>query len=164
MSGVMFFSVYAQSLSDFSKKKKKTLRIVFVWFCNQTGSFLRWIHESSSQLKERGFEQSSKVWSGMEIIEVMEKQGITSGTFLLYFVSDFHICFWWANDSQQSSCHVIFVHFLNRSIFSLLWHLQKIQRGREPIRQCNAMQLTSVPCIFSGPPSAFHDASSQAHQ
>lgn len=49
------------------------------------GSFLRWIHESSSQLKERGFEQSSKVWSGREIVTAMEKQGITSGTFGLYF-------------------------------------------------------------------------------
>ena len=64
---------------------------MFVCFHHQIGSFLRWIHESSSQLKERGFEQSSKVWSGREIVTAMEKQGITSGTFGLYFVSNLHI-------------------------------------------------------------------------
>ncbi|KAM7443565.1 Fanconi anemia group J protein [Porites harrisoni] len=48
------------------------------------GSFLRWIHESSSQLKERSFEQSSKVWSGREIVAAMEKQGITPATFKIY--------------------------------------------------------------------------------
>ena len=53
----------------------------------QVGSFLRWIHESSSQLKERSFEQSSKVWSGREIVAVMEKQGITPATFKIYCVS-----------------------------------------------------------------------------
>lgn len=49
------------------------------------GSFLRWIHESSVHLKERSFEQSSKVWSGMEIVGAMEKQGITPGTFYIYY-------------------------------------------------------------------------------
>ena len=52
----------------------------------KVGSFLRWIHESSAHLRERGFEQSSKVWSGMEIIEAMGKQGITPGTFYIYYV------------------------------------------------------------------------------
>ena len=66
--------------------KKVIRRSHFVCFRQQIGSFLRWIHESSSQLKERGFEQSSKVWSGMEIVTVMEKQGITPGTFYVYFV------------------------------------------------------------------------------
>lgn len=55
----------------------------------QVGSFLRWIHESSSQLKERSFEQSSKVWSGREIVGAMEKQGITAATFKIYSVSGF---------------------------------------------------------------------------
>lgn len=55
----------------------------------QVGSFLRWIHESSSQLKERSFEQSSKVWSGREIVGAMEKQGITPATFKIYSVSGF---------------------------------------------------------------------------
>jgi len=49
------------------------------------GSFLRWIHDSSAHLRERSFEQSSKVWSGMEIIGAMEKQGITPGTFYIYY-------------------------------------------------------------------------------
>lgn len=52
----------------------------------KVGSFLRWIHESSVHLKERSFEQSSKVWSGMEIVGAMEKQGITPGTFYIYYV------------------------------------------------------------------------------
>jgi len=49
------------------------------------GSFLRWMHESSAHLKERGFEQSSKVWSGKEIVSAMEKHGITPATFIIYF-------------------------------------------------------------------------------
>ena len=60
-------------------------------FALKIGSFLRWIHESSAYLKEHGFEQSSKVWSGMEIIRAMEKQGITPGTFYVYFVCDFAV-------------------------------------------------------------------------
>lgn len=57
----------------------------------KVGSFLRWIHESSAHLRERSFEQSSKVWSGMEIIGAMEKQGITPGTFYIYYVCDLAI-------------------------------------------------------------------------
>ncbi|XP_064324406.1 Fanconi anemia group J protein [Phalacrocorax carbo] len=40
-----------------------------------------WLQESSSQLVERGYETSYKVWSGREMLAILHKMGITSITF-----------------------------------------------------------------------------------
>ncbi|KAJ7387230.1 Fanconi anemia group J protein [Desmophyllum pertusum] len=74
------------------------------------GSFLRWIHESSAQLKERGFEQSSKVWSGMEIIGAMEKQGITPGTFYIYYERFQHVMAYIKDPSRASNSPALSSH------------------------------------------------------
>lgn len=43
--------------------------------------FCSWLKESSSQLVERGYETSCKVWSGKEMLNILHKMGITSITF-----------------------------------------------------------------------------------
>jgi len=77
------------------------------------GSFLRWVHESSSHLKERSFEQSSKVWSGMEIIGAMEKQGITPGTFLIYYEHFQHLMTVMKDPSRASDSPSLTSHSLS---------------------------------------------------
>uniref|UniRef100_A0A8B9STM1 DNA 5'-3' helicase n=1 Tax=Anas platyrhynchos TaxID=8839 RepID=A0A8B9STM1_ANAPL len=44
-------------------------------------SLTNWLKESSSQLVERGYETSCKVWSGKEMLNILHKMGITSITF-----------------------------------------------------------------------------------
>ncbi|KFP80428.1 Fanconi anemia group J protein, partial [Apaloderma vittatum] len=44
-------------------------------------SLTNWLHESSSQLVERGYESSCKVWSGKEMLEILHNMGITVITF-----------------------------------------------------------------------------------
>ncbi|XP_074016823.1 Fanconi anemia group J protein [Numenius arquata] len=44
-------------------------------------SLTNWLRESSSQLVERGYETSCKVWSGKEMLTHMHKMGITGITF-----------------------------------------------------------------------------------
>uniref|UniRef100_A0A8C6SYR0 DNA 5'-3' helicase n=1 Tax=Neogobius melanostomus TaxID=47308 RepID=A0A8C6SYR0_9GOBI len=42
---------------------------------------LNWIQESQSLMKERGYESSSKVWSGTEVVNIFRTLGITPDTF-----------------------------------------------------------------------------------
>ncbi|KAM6049595.1 Fanconi anemia group J protein [Chlamydotis macqueenii] len=44
-------------------------------------SLTNWLQESSSQLVERGYETSCKVWSGKEMLPILHKMGITGITF-----------------------------------------------------------------------------------
>uniref|UniRef100_A0A8C8RM22 DNA 5'-3' helicase n=1 Tax=Pelusios castaneus TaxID=367368 RepID=A0A8C8RM22_9SAUR len=44
-------------------------------------SLTNWLRESSGQLKERGYETSSKVWSGREMVTLLHNMGITNVTF-----------------------------------------------------------------------------------
>uniref|UniRef100_A0A8B9RQT2 DNA 5'-3' helicase n=1 Tax=Accipiter nisus TaxID=211598 RepID=A0A8B9RQT2_9AVES len=44
-------------------------------------SLTNWLQESSSQLVERGYETSCKVWSGKEMLTILYKMGITGITF-----------------------------------------------------------------------------------
>ncbi|KFP67239.1 Fanconi anemia group J protein, partial [Cariama cristata] len=44
-------------------------------------SLTNWLQESSSQLVERGYETSCKVWSGKEMLTVLHEMGITGITF-----------------------------------------------------------------------------------
>ncbi|KAM6337896.1 Fanconi anemia group J protein isoform 2-T2 [Alca torda] len=44
-------------------------------------SLTNWLQESSSQLVERGYETSCKVWSGKEMLTILHKMGITDITF-----------------------------------------------------------------------------------
>ncbi|KGL91372.1 Fanconi anemia group J protein [Charadrius vociferus] len=44
-------------------------------------SLTNWLQESSSQLVERGYETSCKVWSGKEMLTILHKMGITAITF-----------------------------------------------------------------------------------
>uniref|UniRef100_A0A672U6L5 DNA 5'-3' helicase n=1 Tax=Strigops habroptila TaxID=2489341 RepID=A0A672U6L5_STRHB len=44
-------------------------------------SLTNWLKESSSQLVERGYETSCKVWSGKEMLSILHKMGITDITF-----------------------------------------------------------------------------------
>ncbi|XP_053941138.1 Fanconi anemia group J protein isoform X2 [Cuculus canorus] len=44
-------------------------------------SLINWLRESSSELVERGYETSCKVWSGKEMLTVLHKMGITGITF-----------------------------------------------------------------------------------
>uniref|UniRef100_A0A8C0B1Q3 DNA 5'-3' helicase n=1 Tax=Buteo japonicus TaxID=224669 RepID=A0A8C0B1Q3_9AVES len=44
-------------------------------------SLTNWLQESSSQLVERGYETSCKVWSGKEMVTILYKMGITGITF-----------------------------------------------------------------------------------
>nr|XP_009944114.1 PREDICTED: LOW QUALITY PROTEIN: Fanconi anemia group J protein [Opisthocomus hoazin] len=44
-------------------------------------SLTNWLKESSSQLVERGYESSCKVWSGKEMLTVLHEMGITGITF-----------------------------------------------------------------------------------
>uniref|UniRef100_A0A8B9BB08 DNA 5'-3' helicase n=1 Tax=Anser brachyrhynchus TaxID=132585 RepID=A0A8B9BB08_9AVES len=44
-------------------------------------SLTNWLKESSSQLVERGYETSCKVWSGKEMLNILHKMGITNITF-----------------------------------------------------------------------------------
>ncbi|KAM6242291.1 Fanconi anemia group J protein isoform 2-T4 [Porphyrio hochstetteri] len=44
-------------------------------------SLTNWLQESSSQLVERGYETSCKVWSGKEMLSVFHEMGITGITF-----------------------------------------------------------------------------------
>lgn len=43
--------------------------------------FYSWLQESSSQLVERGYETSCKVWSGKEMLPILHQMGITGITF-----------------------------------------------------------------------------------
>nr|XP_021156104.1 Fanconi anemia group J protein isoform X1 [Columba livia]XP_021156105.1 Fanconi anemia group J protein isoform X1 [Columba livia]XP_021156106.1 Fanconi anemia group J protein isoform X1 [Columba livia] len=44
-------------------------------------SLTNWLRESSSQLVERGYETSCKVWSGKEMLPILHQMGITGITF-----------------------------------------------------------------------------------
>ncbi|KFQ22059.1 Fanconi anemia group J protein, partial [Merops nubicus] len=44
-------------------------------------SLTNWLKDSSSQLVERGYETSCKVWSGKEMLPILHKMGITGITF-----------------------------------------------------------------------------------
>ncbi|NXV74669.1 FANCJ protein, partial [Atlantisia rogersi] len=44
-------------------------------------SLTNWLQESSSQLVERGYETSCKVWSGKEMVSILHEMGITGITF-----------------------------------------------------------------------------------
>ncbi|XP_053729395.1 Fanconi anemia group J protein isoform X3 [Synchiropus splendidus] len=44
---------------------------------------INWIQESQSLMSERGFENSSKVWTGKDIVEIFHTMGITVDTFNL---------------------------------------------------------------------------------
>ncbi|XP_074870114.1 Fanconi anemia group J protein [Carettochelys insculpta] len=44
-------------------------------------SLTNWLHDSSGQLKERGYETSCKVWSGKEMLTILHNMGITNATF-----------------------------------------------------------------------------------
>ncbi|KAM6403059.1 Fanconi anemia group J protein [Rhynochetos jubatus] len=44
-------------------------------------SLTNWLQESSSQLVERGYETSCKVWNGKEMLPILHKMGITGITF-----------------------------------------------------------------------------------
>ncbi|NXS93400.1 FANCJ protein, partial [Jacana jacana] len=44
-------------------------------------SLMNWLHESSSQLVERGYETSCKVWSGKEMLSILHNMGITGINF-----------------------------------------------------------------------------------
>ncbi|XP_053563319.1 Fanconi anemia group J protein [Bombina bombina] len=44
-------------------------------------SLTNWIRESSSQLVEREYESSSKVWNGKEVLAIFHDMGITNATF-----------------------------------------------------------------------------------
>uniref|UniRef100_A0A8C6N6M8 DNA 5'-3' helicase n=1 Tax=Melopsittacus undulatus TaxID=13146 RepID=A0A8C6N6M8_MELUD len=44
-------------------------------------SLTNWLKESSSQLVERGYETSFKVWNGKEMLSILHKMGITDTTF-----------------------------------------------------------------------------------
>ncbi|XP_028821640.1 Fanconi anemia group J protein homolog [Denticeps clupeoides] len=46
-------------------------------------SLLNWLQESSSELKQREFESSCKVWTGREVLAVFHRLGITAETFSL---------------------------------------------------------------------------------
>ena len=81
-----FYSILKGIINIYSHCEIINIQVYVLVFTVKVGSFLRWIYESSSQLKERGFEQSSKVWSGVEIVAAMEKQGITPATFMIYCV------------------------------------------------------------------------------
>ena len=45
--------------------------------------------QNSSHLKETAFEQSSKVWSGMEILTLLEQMGFTQSMFDLFQVMEY---------------------------------------------------------------------------
>ncbi|XP_059187977.1 Fanconi anemia group J protein [Centropristis striata] len=44
-------------------------------------SLINWIQESQSLLSERGYESSSKVWTGRDIVDIFHNLGITAGSF-----------------------------------------------------------------------------------